>query len=265
MSGPRPSRANVLHLRELLAERDLSLVTQVAELRLMSGRQIEAVHFPYELHPTAEAAARHCRRVLSRLVRDRLLVRLERRVGGVRAGSASFVYALGPVGHRLLDDHRARPRRYEPSVVFVDHQLAVSELVVDLTRASRRGVLELLDVEGEPACWRTVPAIGRVVLRPDLFVAVGANDLEYRWFVEIDRGTHHRPAVLRKARLYESYYRSGIEQTTHGVFPRAVWITADEARATRLRFALSRGEFTDGLMVVTTVDDALATLVGGST
>ena len=36
-------------------------------------------------------ASLHCRRVLARLVDERLLVRLDRRVGGVRAGSASFV------------------------------------------------------------------------------------------------------------------------------------------------------------------------------
>jgi hypothetical protein len=101
------------------------------------------------------------------------------------------------------------------------------------------------------------------VLRPDLFLAVGASELEYRWFVEVDRGTHHRPAVLRKARLYESYYRSGVEQTTHGVFPRVVWITRDGTRAARLRHVLKGGELTAGLMLVTTFDEALSVLAGG--
>ncbi len=265
MSGRRFGRVSVRDLRARLAERDLAVVSQVAELRLMNGRQIEAVHFPHEPDASAETAARHCRRVLARLVRDRLLVRLARQVGGVRAGSGSFLYALGPVGQRLLqDEQRARPRRYEPSAAFVEHQLAVSQLVVDLTLAARRGKLELLAVQGEPACWRALPAVGRLVLRPDLFLAVGAAELEYRWFVEVDRGTHHLPAVRRKARLYESYYRSGVEQATHGVFPRVLWITPDTTRTTRLRQTLAAGEFSDGLLLVTTNDAALAALAGGS-
>ena len=123
---------------------------------------------------------------------------------------------------------------HEPGESFVDHQLAVSQLVVDLTLAGRDGQLELLTVEGEPACWRTVPAIGRSVLRPDLFLAIGNGELEYQWFVEIDRGTHHSRALLRKARLYESYYQSGAEQAAHGVFPRVIWIAADVGRAERI-------------------------------
>ncbi len=246
------------------ASRDLQLVHQVAELRLMSGRQIEAVHFPADAHASPETAARHCRRVLGRLVRNGVLRRLDRRVGGVRAGSASFVYTLGSAGHRLLDDDRVRPRRYEPSEVFVRHQLAVSQLVVDLVLTARSDQLELLRVEGEPACWRSVPAVGRVVLRPDLFLEVGVAELSYRWFVEVDRATHHRPAVLRKAGLYESYYRSGVEQSTHGVFPRVLWVTPTTSRAVALRKTLDGGKFTAGLMVVATAGEAIP-VVAGST
>jgi hypothetical protein len=263
MSTHRISHADVVALRGRLAEGDLALTAQVAELRLLSGRQLENLYFPQEEHTTAETAARHCRRVLSRLVRDRVLVRLERRVGGVRAGSASFVYSLGPVGERLLDKQRARPRRYEPSAAFVDHQLAVSQIVVDLTLAARRGRLEILAVQGEPACWRALPTIAHSVLRPDLYLAIGAADLEYRWFVEVDRGTHHRPAVIRKAQLYESYYRSGVEQSAGGVFPRVAWITPKPMRAARLREAFDGGEFSDGLMLVATADKTIDVLSGG--
>ena len=240
MSGSRFGRVEVRELRQLLSDRDLAVVSQLAELRLMSGRQIEAVHFPPELHGTAATAARQCRRVLARLVRDRLLVRLPRPVGGIRAGSQAFIYALGPVGYRLLQEDGSRLRVHEPGTAFVDHQLAVSQLVVDLTLAGRSDQLELVTLEGEPACWRTLPSIGRAVLRPDLFLAIGAGDLEYRWFVEVDRGTHRNPALLRKARLYESYYQSGVEQATHGIFPRVAWITPDQDRAAQAQDNIRR-------------------------
>jgi Replication-relaxation len=263
MTGHRSSRAGVSQLRHRLTERELAITSQVANLRLLSGRQIEALFFPQDSQTTRDAASRQCRRVLARLASERVLIRLERRVGGVRAGSASYVYALGPVGQRLVDEQAVRPRRDEPSAVFVDHQLAVSQLVVELTIAEQRGRLEILTVEGEPACWRTLPSVGRSVLRPDLFLALGAADLEYRWFVEIDRNTHHKPAVIRKAQLYESYYRSGTEQATNKVFPRVAWITPGENRADQLRDALGSGAFTDGLMIVTTNREAVDVLSGG--
>jgi protein involved in plasmid replication-relaxation len=264
MSGPRLGRAEVRELRQLLSERDLAVISQLAELRLMSGRQIEAVHFPEELHSTPATAARHCRRVLARLVRERLIVRLPRPVGGIRAGSQAFIYALGPIGYRLLQADGSRLRVHEPGATFVDHQLAVSQLAVDFTLAHRSHQLELLILEGEPTCWRTLPSIGRAVLRPDLFLAIGTGELEYRWFVEVDRGTHRNPALLRKAQLYESYYRSGVEQATHGIFPRVAWITPGQVRATQLNKTLEGGEFTEGLMLVTTSDNAHRLLAGGA-
>jgi Replication-relaxation len=263
MSAERLGRAEIRELRDRLGDRDLAIVQQVGDLRLMNGRQIEALHFSPEAHATVETAARLCRRVLNQLVRDRLLVRLDRRVGGLRAGSQTFIYGLGPIGHRLLRQDESRLRLDEPSRAFVDHQLEVSQLVVDLELASRDGQLELLAIQGEPACWRAVPTYGRVILRPDLFVAVGSGELEFRWFVEVDRGTHRAPALLRKAQLYESYYRSGVEQARHDVFPRVVWIAASRARAEAIHRIVSASEFTPELMRGTTGDDALRVLAGG--
>ena len=264
MSGARVSQAELRDLGLRLSGRDRAILWQVGQLRLMSGRQIEAVHFPFDAHATAATAARHCRRVLERLVRGRLLVRLERRVGGVRAGSQTFIYGLGPIGHRLLHEDGTRLRSYEPGLAFVDHQLAVSQLVVDLILASRSGQLELLGVQGEPVCWRNVPSVGRAVLRPDVFLFIGVGELEYRWFIEIDRATHHAPSLLRKARLYESYYQSGVEQAKHTVFPRVIWITPNEVRAEAVERVLSASEFTPGLMMSVATETALRTLIGAA-
>jgi hypothetical protein len=263
MRGVPLTEREIVEIRERIGPKGLALVRQISDLRLMSGGQIQAIYFPADEHATANAASRVCRLALSRLVSGRLLMRLKRRVGGVRAGSASYVYGIGSVGHRLLERERPRPRVFEPSAYFVDHQLAVSQLVVDLVLASRCRKLELMTVEGEPDCWRRLPTVGRALLRPDLFFALAAREYEYRWFAEVDRGTHRRPALLRKARLYESYYRSGVEQATHGVFPRVVWIAPDENRAERLRNVLGGSEFTPGLMVVTTSDEAPLVLAGG--
>src|SRR5437588_12844028 len=143
-------RRGLAHLRERLSERDLDVIRSVAEHRFLTTRQVEALHFAD--HVSQLAGARVCRRVLARLTDERLLARLERRVGGVRAGSASYVYALGPVGGRLIDGQRRRIT--EPSPTFLMHTLAVAQTHVELVQASRRAQLELLSVDVEPRCWR---------------------------------------------------------------------------------------------------------------
>jgi Replication-relaxation len=263
----RPLRARGLDvLRDQLSGRDVAIVGQIAELRLMSGRQIEAIHFPAADHDNADAAARACRRSLDRLARERLLVRLERRIGGARAGSGSFVYALGPVGHRLLALSRPRPRYREPTATFTDHTLAITQLVVDVTDAMRRNRFDLLVCQAEPRCWRRFATMGAPsVLRPDLFLTLGVGEFEHRWFCEVDRGTEHLPAVLRKCRVYDAYYASGTEQSAHGVFPRVCWLVPDDTRARRLRDAIAADRrLTDALFVVTTLDRALDVLARGT-
>src|SRR5207302_5513936 len=99
-------RRGLTQLRQRLSERDLAILRSVADHRFLTARQVEALHFAD--HATQLAAARVCRRVLARLIDQRLLARLQRRFGGVRAGSASFVYALGPVGGRLIEGKRLR-------------------------------------------------------------------------------------------------------------------------------------------------------------
>lgn len=263
MIAQRLGQLELAHVRQRLLPRDRAIVAQVGELRLMSARQIEALHFPPELNASKATAARTARRVLERLSGDRLLARLQRRVGGIYAGSAGYVYALGPVGQRLLELEQPRPRLWEPSRLFVEHTLAISQLVTELTLAARNGRFELLELQAEPQSWRRVPGLERRILRPDLLVAIGADELELRWFVEIDRSTVHLPTLLKKCRLYDAYYRSGSEQQAHGVFPRVLWITS-EPRGEALRRAIAASKrLSERLFLTATDRDALAVLAGG--
>ena len=263
MSG-RVGRRGLETLRDDLSGRDIAIVRQIADLRLMSGAHVEAIHFSTNDHATASAAARAARRVLERLARNGLIVRLDRRIGGIRAGSTAFVYALGPVGHRLLAETAiARPRLREPSLPFADHTLAITQLVVDMTVAARRGELEVLGLQTEPWCWRRFTASlgGEGILRPDLFTLIGQGDFEYRWFVEVDRGTEHLPTLIRKCRAYDAYYRSGIEQATHGVFPRVAWLVTSAKRRDQLRRAIDQDrQLPDGMFIVAEIGDAVAVL-----
>jgi hypothetical protein len=260
---PYVSARGVTQTRERLSERDLGVIRQVAELRLMSARQIQAIHFPAAEHDNEPAATRARQRVLERLTRERLLTRLERRIGGVRAGSAGFVLALGPVGQRVLAIDGPRRRSYEPTLRFVDHTLAIAQLIVDITVAARRGVLDVLDCQAEPRSWRQFAGLsGQRMLRPDGFLMLGSGEYELRWFIEVDRASESLPVIVRKCHLYADYYQSGREQAAPGgVFPRVCWIVPDEQRAGRLRHAIARDRtLPKRLFVVTTSADALDAL-----
>src|SRR6266540_3115202 len=214
------SRRGLEHLQERLSERDLGVIRSVYEHRFLTASQIEQLHF--EDHATAAAGARVCRRVLARLTRERVFARLQRRVGGVRAGSASYVYRLGRVGSRLVADGR---RFTEPSPLFLDHTLAVADARIELVQAHRGGELELVAVEVEPACWRRYISSGGAAefVRPDLYAVTTQGDFEDCWFLEIDRGTESAAAIGRKCRAYDAYWRTGREQEEHGTFPLVVW------------------------------------------
>lgn len=221
----------LVELAEQLPVRDRKLVETVERLRLVSGRQLERLFFA-EI-PVAASRARMARRALAGLVEAGVLGRIERRVGGVRAGAAGHVYYLTARGQRLLaywqGDGLVRGRNpYEPSALFVRHTLAVAEVYVTLVEAERAGRLELLGFEGEPDCWRPFPGIGRQVLKPDALARVAGGEFETRAWLEVDCGTEGRTALLRKCRTYLAYHHSGSETD---VFPKVIWITTTQQRA----------------------------------
>lgn len=248
-------------LRARLSERDMAIVESISEHRFVTARQIEELHFSE--HSSDLAGARVCRRVLARLNRDRVVARLVRRVGGIRAGSASYVYALGPIGSRLLDD--GRRRLVEPSALFLDHTLAVAETHVQLVKAARIGQLELASVEVEPRCWRRyLGASGAPeIVRPDLYVVTTSDAFEDCWFLEVDRGTESPAALIRKCRAYETYWRSGAEQQTWGAFPIVVWIVPNPERQRRIEVLIARARSLKRELFRVTTDTRLVELLAG--
>lgn len=265
VKGGRIYQADVNRLREVISPRDVAVLDQVRDLKLMSGAQIQAVHFPLLDHATVEAAGRACRRVLRRLVTLGLLIRLDRRIGGIRGGSAGFVYAASPIGHRLLDGDGPRRRFKEPSATFVHHTLAIAQVVVELIERQRAKRLEVLRLEPEPRCWRSfTTSAGRQMLRPDLFVALGVGEFEHHWFIEVDLATETMLRRLAKCKQYEAYYRSGTEQASSDLFPRVLWCLPNQALADDLRERIARTKnLTADIFAVTTRAQLLDALARG--
>lgn len=270
MSGARP-RSDIVRLSSVLSKRDDQILEACARLRLLSAAQLQRLCFSDIAAPATRAA--FARRSLSRLHAEGLLGRLERRVGGVRRGSQSYVYFLAPAGQRLLayrrGDGAAMVRRqHEPGAAYVAHTLAQSELFVRLREAERAGRLEVLEHVGEPDCWRSYPGgLGGVAwLKPDAFVAVGVGEWEERAFLEVDCATHGRAALRRKADSYLEYLRGGHEQQEDGVVPRVLWVVPSDVRRQVLAELFSRLPHPAGdVFAVATMDGAIDALARTTT
>lgn len=226
-------------LSEELSAKDLDVVATLSRMRLATTGQLERLHWA-DGQPVTRA--RRCRRTLERLVRLGVLVRLERRIGGVRSGSASYIYALGVAGQHLNGSvgpagGRSVRRPWTPSLPFVTHILAVTELYVQLVERSRDDLdLELVRFDTEPACWRSYggPSGGRLVLKPDAYCVLARADYEEHRFIEVDRATESLTTIAKKLTAYRQYWMSGQEQHRQGVFPGVLFIVPDQRRLARV-------------------------------
>ncbi|MBA3617994.1 MAG: replication-relaxation family protein [Acidothermales bacterium] len=266
-SSSRLGRRGLDGLRSSLSARDWAVLGSVAEHRYLTTKHVMGLHFAD--HASQSTASSVTRRVLRRLSSLRILSHLERRVGGVRAGSASYVWRVGPVGSRLLRGEAATPRRwqYEPGSKFLGHCLAIADAHLALVMTDRTAQLQLLTVQLEPTCWRTFTGLGggRLVLQPDLYIVTGAGQFEDHWFLEIDRGTESLNTLLGKCQQYEAYRRSGIEQAEGGGFPLVTWVLPDGQRADRLRQAVARVQgLNPDFFRMTTYDAFVGLIAGGA-
>ena len=234
-------------LKEQITERDQRILADVATFRVMSGRQLQRLHF----HTTdgRSAEGRAARRALLRLSEHQLLQPLERRVGGVRGGSAGHLYVLGAAGVRLFGV-AARARHREPGWPFLNHALALSELYTDLATDTDTSVLT---VETEPSCWRSFEdTSGVVTIKPDAYLHIERNQRRSHWFIEIDMGTEGSTSIRRKMTRYLAYANSGHEQRRHaGVVPRVLWHTTNADRATVIERLAAETRGPPGLHVTT--------------
>jgi hypothetical protein len=245
------SRKKLDWLDEHLPERDRRVLELVAAHRYLTTRQLE--RFVFTTHTSTESAARTARRVLGRLERVQLLAALDRRIGGVRAGSSARIWQLTPAAARLLHADGLSFRRIEPSQRFLRHCLAIADVHLAL-RDLRTGTTTV-HVQTEPDAWRTYLGSGgeRRTLEPDLAAVVETEAFEERWFLEVDLGTESMPTLLRKCGQYEHYRASGQEQTIHDSFPLVWWVLTSEQRAQRLSSSIGRSpSLTPALYRITT-------------
>lgn len=222
-----------------LSERDWEMLAMVRAFKFLTTRQLARQHFG--LNEQDAVIPRTANSALARLRSLGLLVNLERRIGGVRAGSGGHVWQLTDLGNRLLAEHLGEPagarvRSSEPSTTFLDHTLAVAELVITLQDSTRGGVM-IERLQAEPECWRThLGSAGEPrTLKPDLASVSQCGEFTDFYFWEVDRATEAPNRVVKKCLQYQQYRDTGAEQRLHGLFPAVVWVVPHPRRREQLQ------------------------------
>ncbi|HEY7831902.1 MAG TPA: replication-relaxation family protein [Solirubrobacteraceae bacterium] len=241
----RVSAARLERLAADLGEQDASVLAFIAAARLATGTQLVR-RFWLKEGGNPDRQARNGRRALKRLSDWRVLDPLPGRGrGGTRGGSDTIIYSVGAAGARLLARRGLDRRRLgTPGDRHISHTLTITELLVRLHEAEATGVLECIEAQTEPECWRAfLGAMGaRLTLKPDLLLRVAApgSDFETRWAVEMDMATESPSTIRAKAQRYLEHYRSGREQQEHGVYPKVLWVVPDARRAEQIMGVLAR-------------------------
>ena len=112
----RITTAHLAALADQLSDRDKAILADLERTRVLTGAQLQRLHFDPINH---NSRARDRRRVLQRLTELDLVATLNRRIGGIRAGSAGHIYTLTPAGRKRLRVEAANWRRYSRAVEAV--------------------------------------------------------------------------------------------------------------------------------------------------
>lgn len=258
---PAPIHPMQARLLALVAAHRFATTTQLARLTALE-------------YASSASALRQTQRHLASLAQQRLLMSLERRVGGWQGGSAVTIWAATTRGHRRVatdegnvatDEGNEVPRRQRPrevSTTFLDHLLAITEVRTSIEEAVRQEADTEAAVALEPECWRTaLSPSGQVqVLRPDLAVTITSPAYEDRYLIEVDRATENPGRVIATCWRYQEHQA---QASDGGVFPLVVWLVPTDRRRHRLERAIahSTGLLRDLFRVIRL--DQLPTLIHG--
>ena len=238
MRGKYLPKSRLAELDRTLPLKDKVILSSLQSCRYLTSNQISRLH--YNNYANESAGLRSAQRNLVKLRDCGMIVPLDRRIGGVRAGSGSYIWALTESGVWLLhfgdEDYTPRKRFFEPTLNFLKHTLEVSETFVQLTEICRRRKAALIRAELEPSCWRSYTGEdGKpATMKPDMYAVTGDGGYEDSWFIEVDMNTQSPSVVLEKCRRYVLYCVSGLEQRQHGVFPLVVWLVYSKSRKAKI-------------------------------
>jgi len=222
-----------------LSENRRELLELLHTHRFATSRQL--TRFALTRYRSASSAHRQTLRHLAGLEEQRLVTRLERRIGGWQRGSDVAVWSLTTTGLRLLTGSTRRQRPQAVSTTFLAHTLATTEVCLVISETVREIDSAEVSLIQEPDCWRSFPSPAGefVTLRPDLTSTITSPEYTDHYFLEVDRATENPARIVRTTRQYLAYQQSGIEQEALGVFPALIWVVPHAKRQAQLTRHLS--------------------------
>lgn len=254
-AGGRVSAGRSAAVRQSMTDNDRSVIESVARLKIVSGGQLQRLHFGSGPNETRRAG-----RCLKRLTEKRVLARLPRSVGGIRAGSSGFIYQLDLIGQAIMRPGSTR-RPWQVGMAFVNHGLMVAECYVRLVEASRRTGNGVTSFAVESDAWMEYQgASGPTVLRPDAEARITIGPYEDRWWIEADRGTEGPGRIRTKLVRYTEAYELG---ATGPIFPKVIWVCENELRARQIRQIVQNTEHGSHLFAVSTLEKFAGAVMAG--
>ncbi|MCX4699008.1 replication-relaxation family protein [Streptomyces sp. NBC_01373] len=200
-----------------LRERDFEVIRLVGTFTQLASTHISELLFADRSHTVPD-------KVLGRLTQNGYLVRVGRRISGVKGGAGAYVFKLGRYGRALLDVENRQ------STTVNNHALMVADVYLELRRAEKLGVLRLTD-------WAAETAVSPSV-RADLAATVEfpQQARSSRYFLEIDLGTERPTRITEKV---AGYWRA-VETSTADYFPFVVFVVWEQARKNELARVFGR-------------------------
>ena len=229
-----------------LTSRDREILRLLRDTKCLFTYHIRRLCFTESV--SQRAATRAANRNLKKLRELGLIdVLVGRRVGGVKAGSSSYIWYLTEQGAKLLslgnkyEEKKPKRNRFsEPADSTLGHRMAVNECFVQLNEMARKEEdFRIKEVLFEPNnwCYYSYKSASEV-LKPDLSIVTSHHGYEYRFFIEMDLSTESLDTILNKCIRYHKYLASGVEQEAHGVFPVVLFIVKDEKRKQKMEDAM---------------------------
>lgn len=253
-----------------LTNLETNLLEFLDKARYATSRQLASLFFTSSTNPATQL--RRANFTLMKLTNQGLLHRLDRRIGGVRAGSGSFVYGITLKGLKILKQQDEAvilryKNTYEPSLGHLEHTLAVTQLYLEAVQLDRREVTVKLErFDFKPKSWRgysTIAGTGST-LKPDAYLQLTNGSFEDSYFIELDRNTESLARIVNKCKQYIAYYRTGIDQRQNEVFPFVLWVVPDDNRKQALAKVIQADLYNDWeLFSVVTLDEFSSHLKGG--
>ena len=195
-----------------LTDRHRMLLQDIYNHRVLSGSQIQRLHFP-----TRYIAQDRLERLYDHGYVERKFLPIDTGAGGVYLGSSPTLYILDKKGADELGvKWHSKSVKVKPE--YLQHTLEVSEFAVRVNLACRQLGFELprwdaeakLKSKPDKVTIQISAGTKRTVsLIPDSYFEIVANGHKYHFFLEVDRGTMTVKRFKNKIRAYQEYFKTG--------------------------------------------------------